>query len=86
MQFLHKEFSSLGPDDVVEVSLDRQANVQLLDDINFSHYRNRRSFTYHGGLAKASPVHLSPPHFGRWHLVVDLGGYSGSVNISTRLI
>jgi hypothetical protein len=86
MQFLHEEFPSLGPSNVVEVTLDRQANVQLLDDTNFSHYRSGRSFRYYGGLAKQSPVRLSPPNFGRWHLVVDLGGYGGTVNVSTRVM
>ena len=86
MHFLHTEYPSLGPENVVEVTLDRQANVQLLDDQNFHHYRSGRSFEYRGGLAKQSPIRLSPPHSGRWHLVVDLGGNRGSVNVATRII
>jgi hypothetical protein len=35
MTFLHYEFD-LSPNDVVEVTLDKQANVRLLDSLNFS--------------------------------------------------
>ncbi|MBI1928648.1 DUF1883 domain-containing protein [Candidatus Poribacteria bacterium] len=75
MNFLHYELQ-LSSDDVVEVTLDKQANVRLLDDINF----------HDGGLAKVSPVHLRPPHAGRWHVVIDLGGFAGTVRASVRTI
>jgi hypothetical protein len=35
--FLHQELD-VGPDDVVEVELDGQANVMLLDPANFERY------------------------------------------------
>lgn len=38
MNFLHQTFN-VGPDDVVEVTLDGQANVMLLDQVNFERYR-----------------------------------------------
>jgi Domain of unknown function (DUF1883) len=85
MNYLHKD-AHLGSDDVVEVTLNGQANVMLLDDINYSAYRSGRSFRYYGGLAKVSPCHLTPPHSGRWHVVIDLGGYAGSVRAGVRII
>jgi hypothetical protein len=85
MGFLHSDFN-IGPDDTVQVTLDKQANVLLLDDGNFSNYRGGRRFSYFGGLAKQSPVRLSPPHSGHWHVVVDLGGYAGSVRASIVLL
>ena len=85
MNFLHYEFN-IGPNNTVEVTLDKQANVRLLDDINFSKYKRGERHTYYGGSAKTSPVRLSPPHYGHWNLVIDLGGYSGRVNASVRLI
>jgi hypothetical protein len=85
MNFLHQEFEA-GPDDVVEVSLDGPANVMLLDDLNYSHYRKGESFRYHGGLARRSPTRLVPPEHGRWHLVVDLGGYAGKIRAEVRLL
>ena len=85
MNYLHYEFNT-GPDDVIEVTLDKAANVQLVDSINYSHYRSGKEYKYYGGYAKVSPVRLSPPHSGHWHVVIDLGGYAGSVRASARLI
>lgn len=85
MNFLHYEMQ-LSSGDVVEVKLDKQANVRLLDDSNFSNYQRGERHSYFGGLAKKSPVHLRPPHAGHWHVVIDLGGYSGTINASVRTI
>ncbi len=85
MNFLHYDLQ-LGQGEAVEVTLDKQANVRLLDDINFSNYKRGQRHTYYGGLAKVSPIHLKPPNPGHWHLVIDLGGYAGTVNASVRTI
>ena len=85
MEFMHTDFWG-GADHVVVVTLDGQANVLLLDDVNFSAYRQGRSFSYHGGWATRSPVRLAPPHHGHWHVVVDLGEYGGSVRAGVRII
>ena len=86
MKFLHNEYPDLGPENIIEVTLDKQANVSLLDDSNFYRYRNGERFEYRGGLATHSPVFISPPYRGRWHLVVDLGSYAGSVSVGTRVM
>ena len=85
MKFLHYGLN-LGSSDLVEVTLDKQANVKLLDDINFSRYKRGGRHTFHGGFAQKSPIRLKPPRAGHWHLVIDLGGYAGSVRASVRLI
>jgi hypothetical protein len=85
MNFLHYDLQ-LGSNDIVEVTLDRQANVRLLDDVNFSKYKKGERHEYYGGLAKKSPVRLKPPSSGHWHLVIDLGGYAGTVRASVRTI
>lgn len=85
MKFLHYDLS-LDSDDVVEVALDRQANVLLLDPLNFNRYRRGQRHTYRGGLATTSPFRLSAPHSGNWHLVVTLGGYGGRVSASVRVL
>ncbi|HUE72851.1 MAG TPA: DUF1883 domain-containing protein [Pirellulaceae bacterium] len=85
MKFLHWEFD-LEAGDVLQVELNKQANVRLLDGNNFHAYRTGRQHRYHGGLAKQSPVRLPAPHAGRWHIVVDLGGYAGSVQANVTVI
>ncbi len=84
MKYLHYEVST-NSDDVIEVTLDSQANVLLLDSWNYSRYREGESFEYRGGWAKQSPVRFSPGS-GNWHVVVDLGGYAGSVGAGVRVI
>jgi hypothetical protein len=85
MDFLHYEVDA-GPSNIVEVTLDKQANVKLLDSINFQNYRSGREHRYHGGLVKVSPLRLAPPCHGHWHVVIDLGGYTGSVRASVRVL
>ena len=84
MRFLHWEFQA-NPNNVIRVELDKAANVQLLDDINFSAFRRGGVYRYHGGFYKQTPVHLSPPNSGRWHVVVHLGGYAGTVRASASM-
>ena len=69
----------LNAGDAAVVTLNGQANVLLLDDLNYSAYRRGDSYRYFGGLAKHSPYRLIAPKTGHWHVVVDLDGYAGSV-------
>jgi len=83
MNFLHYDLN-LAPGEVVEVTLDTRANVRLLDDANFSNYKRGTHHNYYGGFAERSPVRLTAPRPGHWHLVIDLGGYAGSVRASVQ--
>jgi hypothetical protein len=83
MNFLKYEFDA-GPGDVIQVRLDKQANVRLMDSNNFQKYSNGQQHTYHGGYAKTSPVNLRPPRQGHWYVVIDLGGSSGQVHASVQ--
>jgi hypothetical protein len=85
MNYLHYDLQ-LKPGEIVEVTLDKQANVRLLDELNFGKYKRGEKHTYHGGQAKTSPIRLKPPRAGHWHIVIDLGGYSGSVQASVRKV
>jgi hypothetical protein len=84
MNFLHSEFD-LEAGDAVVVDLDSQANVLLMDWSNFDAYQNGRSYRYYGGHAEKTPVRLVAPRKGHWHLVVDLGGYAGTVKAGVRV-
>lgn len=85
MNFLHYDLN-LNARDAIEVTLDKQANVRLLDDSNFAKYKKGLKHKYFGGKSTKSPTHLKPPHAGRWHVVIDLGGYAGTVNASVRKV
>ena len=84
MNYLHADFHG-GPKSVVIVTLDRQANVMLLDDLALSSYRSGGRFTYHGGWATKSPVQLRPPSNRHWHVVVDLAGRGGQLRAGIRV-
>jgi len=85
MDYLHERLS-LHSGDTVEVQLDHQANVLLLSEANYQRYRRGERYEYYGGLARKSPLHLVPPRAGQWHLVVDLGGRSGTIRASSRIL
>ncbi len=85
MKYLHWEFRAT-PGAVIEVELDKQANVLMLDSANYARYRRGTDHRYRGGLAKVSPCRLPVPHGGTWHVVVDLGGNTGRVAASAALL
>lgn len=85
MNFLHYEVDA-GSSNTIQVTLDQQANVRLLDGMNFQKYSSGEQHRYFGGLAEASPINLRPPHAGHWHVVIDLGGYSGTVRASVQVL
>ncbi|OWK40241.1 DUF1883 domain-containing protein [Fimbriiglobus ruber] len=85
MNYLHKDLH-LSEGEVVEVVLDHPANVQLLDAPNFEQYKQGKPFRYFGGYSKESPVRLTAPSAGQWHIVIDLGGGAGSVRATLRTL
>ncbi len=84
MDHLNHEYD-LGSEDVVRITIDHPANVMLMDAANYRLYLSGRSFRYRGGHAKGSPVFLSPPSAGHWHVVVDLGGLPGTVRAGVAI-
>jgi hypothetical protein len=73
MGFLHKRLSLSAGQSVV-VTIDKQANVMLTDDLNFARYKKGEGgFKYYQGLVTTSPARLTPPHAGNWHVTIDFG-------------
>ena len=85
MQHLHYDFDA-SASEVVEVTFDRAANVQLLDPPNYENYKQGRDFHYSGGYATVSPARLTVPHAGHWHVVIDQGGGAGHVRASVQVL
>ncbi|PKN64108.1 MAG: DUF1883 domain-containing protein [Deltaproteobacteria bacterium HGW-Deltaproteobacteria-15] len=87
MKFSYYDLGNRSGGEIVEVTLSgNAANVFLVDSSNFSSYKSGRRYTYYGGNARRSPVRLPIPRSGHWYLVIDLGGYSGSVRHSMRIL
>lgn len=71
---------------LVEISLrGSAANVLLLDPHNLGKFRSGREYRYYGGHATSSPVHITVPTTGNWHVVVNLGGHRGTVQSAVRV-
>lgn len=85
MKFLHSEVHT-SPGQAIEVSLQgNAANVLVMDTSGFYSYRRGDRVKYYGGHYSHSPAVIRPPA-GHWHVVIDLGGRSGSVRASVRLV
>jgi Domain of unknown function (DUF1883) len=81
MNYTHYDLGRLCGGSAVIVGLDgTEANVLLLDPTDFARYQSGSGGQYSdGGHFKQSPARLTIPHDGHWHVVVDLGGFGGSV-------
>jgi hypothetical protein len=86
MKFLHNDLGVLHGNELIEVTLDKAANVKLMDGANFSRYRAGRDHRFFGGYVTRSPCRIAVPSAGHWHLAIDLGGYAGSVRAGIRLL
>ncbi len=83
MEFIDADLGTQPAGASVTVRLSgTEANVMLVDQANFQHYKAARDYAYVGGHYKRSPVRLTVPHRGHRHAVVDLGGFLGRVNAS----
>ena len=87
MKFNHYNLGHLSSGAVAEISLQGSAaNVRLMDTSNFNNYKAGRQHRYYGGLAQASPVRLTVPRAGTWHVTVDMQGLQGTTRSSLRVI
>lgn len=87
MKFQSYDLGQLNGGEIVEVTLSgNAANVKLMNSSNFSSYKSGRRHTYYGGHVTRSPYRVSVPSSGRWYLAIDLGGYSGNVRSSVRVL
>lgn len=87
MNFTHYDLGNLEKGRIVEIRLQgNAANVQLLDNTNFSNYKNGRRYQYIGGLVRRSPVRLQTTHSSHWHIAIDLRGLAGNVRTSVNVL
>jgi len=84
MEYLHYKVKTHS-NSIIEVSLDKQANIKLMDNKNYQNYRMKKKYDFIGGLARVSPMVLKPPYKGEWHIVVDLEGMGGSVKAKVKV-
>lgn len=87
MQFQHYDLGQKSGGEVYQITLrGSAANVRLMDSSDFQSYKRGGSHNYVGGHYKQSPVKLRVPGPGHWYIVIDLGGYAGTINSSVSQI
>jgi hypothetical protein len=87
MNFQKYDLGQLHSGEIVEVTLKgNAANVRLMDSSNFSNYKSGRRHTYYGGRVTHSPYKIPVPRSGHWYVTIDLGGYSGKISSSVRVL
>jgi hypothetical protein len=85
MEHLRFDLGSLTKGSTVVVTLNNQANVQLMTQGEYSNYKAGRPYRYHGGRVTRSPFRIGVPSAGHWVVAVDLGGYAGRISASVAV-
>lgn len=85
MEHLHYDLGSLKKGSTVVVTLQNQANVQLMTSSDYSSYKAGRRYHYHGGRVSRSPFRITVPSNGHWVVAIDLGGHSGRISASVAV-
>ena len=85
MNFIHTDVGPRQAGAVVQVTLSSVANVRLMDAYNFNNYKNGMKQIYTGGVARESPLRLTVPSFGHWHVAIDSSGIQGSSQIKATV-
>ncbi|WP_027142540.1 DUF1883 domain-containing protein [Mesorhizobium sp. WSM3626] len=86
MQFTQYDLGHCSRGEIIEVTLTNGANVRLMDNSNFSAFKQGRSYRFQGGLATRSPVRLQVPHSSHWYVTVDVDGLRNGTRSSVRKI
>lgn len=85
-RFTHFDLKEQRAGTVIEVTLSAVNNVRLMTAPNYQRFTEVLDFKYVGGVAKKSPVRLTIPDSGHWHLVVDMEGHHGLAESSVKMI
>ena len=85
MNFLHARVH-VEKGGAVDVKLHgAEANVRVMDDINFRRYRSGDGHKYYGGHYRQSPAIIHPPSSGDWNVVIDdAGEVIASVHVANQ--
>jgi len=86
VNFTHYDLKLQRAGVTIEITLSAVANVRLMTDGNFALYKQVLKHQFVGGVAKKSPIRLSVPQNGHWHLIVDMEGHNGLAQSSIKVV
>lgn len=84
--FTHYDLKQQRAGVTVEITLSAVANVRLMTPNNFQLYTETLKHQFVGGVARKSPIRLTIPQSGHWHLIVDMEGHHGHCISSIRIV
>ncbi len=85
-RYTHYDLGDQRAETTIEITLSAVANVRLMTAGNFQRFTETLKHQFVGGVAKKSPIRLSVPESGHWHLVVDMEGHKGLAESSVKMI
>lgn len=85
MEHLRYDLGNLKKGSTVVVTLQNQANVQLMTSSEYNNYKAGRAYRYHGGRVTRSPFHVTVPSNAHWVVAIDLGGLAGRISASVAV-
>jgi hypothetical protein len=85
VEHLRYDLGNLKKGSTVVVTLNNQANVQLMTRTEYNNYKAGRRYRYHGGRVTRSPFRIAVPSNGHWVVAIDLGGYAGRISASVAV-
>ena len=85
-RYSHYDLREQRAGTLIEITLSAIANVRLLNASNFERFTETLKHQFLGGVAKKSPIRLTIPESGHWHLVVDMEGHNGVAESSVKIV
>ena len=85
MKYTYKD-GNFRKGDILIITVDRKVNIYLLDNTNFQRYKDGNGFEYFSSSANGSPYSITVPRSGQWYIVLDLGGGTGILNYSIKVL
>ncbi len=84
--YTHYDLKELKAGVTVEITLSAVANVRLMNHSNLALYKKAEKHRFIGGVARKSPVMLTIPQAGHWHLIIDMEGHPGKAESGIRIL
>ncbi|RAX42541.1 DUF1883 domain-containing protein [Rhizobium tropici] len=85
-RYSHYDLGEQRSGTVIEITLSTIANVRLMNGSNFERFTETLKHQFLGGVAKKSPIRLTIPEAGHWHLVVDMEGHKSLAESSVKMV
>lgn len=78
MEYIHYQIR-VFPHNKVIVTLDKQANIKLLNNIMYERYKSGKNVKASLEFIDSGGVSFKVPYKGEWHVIIEHGIYHGEI-------